>query len=63
MRRHKDANVWPALLQAGLRLGISPSEFWRLSLREWQALSGARASVFRRSDLSELIALFPDGDG
>lgn len=52
---------WAGLMQAALRLGVSPSEFWQLSLREWQLISGAKkASMFRRADLSRLICAFPD---
>ncbi|MAP96625.1 MAG: phage tail assembly chaperone [Ponticaulis sp.] len=54
---------WGAMLSAALRLGLTPPEFWRLSLREWQAISGRNkgASAFRKSDLTDLIARFPDG--
>lgn len=52
---------WGGLLGAALRLGISPREFWQLSLREWQALSAVKKSDFRKADLSQLIDRFPDG--
>lgn len=52
---------WGALLGAALRIGISPRDFWQLSLREWQALTGVKKSDFRKADLSALIAKFPDG--
>ena len=52
---------WGSLLGAALRLGISPREFWQLSLREWQALSAVKKSDFRKADLAGLIARFPDG--
>lgn len=52
---------WGELLQAALRLGLSPADFWALSLREWQLItSGKKASGFGRSDLSRLISAFPD---
>lgn len=55
------ATPWGGLLQAALRLGVSPYEFWQLSLREWQLISGTRkVSGFRSSDLSRLISAFPD---
>ena len=54
---------WGALLGAALRIGISPAEFWQLSLREWHALTGVKKSDFRKADLSALIAKFPDGAG
>ncbi len=56
---------WQAWLAFGVvRLGLSPSEFWALSLTEWLALvravSGAKATPITRSDLSALMAKFPD---
>ena len=52
---------WQARLQTGLRLGLMPDTFWRLSLREWQALTAPkRAGAFRRADLSALLSAFPD---
>ena len=29
---------WPIWLKAAVRMGLQPSEFWRLSLREWRML-------------------------
>ncbi|MCC5980355.1 MAG: phage tail assembly chaperone [Oceanicaulis sp.] len=56
---------WQARLVFGVvRLGLSPSEFWALSLPEWLALvravSGASAAPISRSDLTALMARFPD---
>jgi hypothetical protein len=52
---------WDRMILAALKLGIPPSEFWRLSLREWQTLTRSRSgSDFRASDLSQLIAAYPD---
>lgn len=56
---------WQAWLAFGvMRLGLSPSEFWALSLPEWLALvrsvSGAEATPISRADLTALMARFPD---
>lgn len=56
---------WQAWLVFGVvRLGLSPSEFWALSLTEWLALvwavSGPTATPISRSDLAALMAKFPD---
>lgn len=32
------AQHWPVWLKAAVRMGLQPSEFWRLSLREWRML-------------------------
>lgn len=50
-----------ALRLAVLRLGLTPESFWRLSLREWRALTEAPAApVLDRAALDALIARFPD---
>lgn len=55
------ATPWGVLLQAGVRLGLSPADFWQLSLREWQLITSTRKGIgFRRADLSRLIGAFPD---
>lgn len=52
---------WGRLLQAGLRLGLTPEAFWRLSLREWQLMSSTRQSApLGRKHLEDLMAAFPD---
>lgn len=52
---------WADLVQAALKLGLKPAEFWQLSLREWNAITREKKrSGFRRSDLSRLISAFPD---
>ena len=52
---------WPAMLRLAVTLTIAPEAFWRLSLKEWRALSevGGGDPLGRR-DLAALIALFPD---
>lgn len=56
---------WQAWFAFGVvRLGLSPSDFWALSLTEWLALvravSEPAASPISRSDLAALMAKFPD---
>lgn len=52
---------WGRLLQAGLRLGLTPEAFWKLSLREWRLITAKKSdSGFGKKDLSRLIAAFPD---
>lgn len=53
---------WRALIAVARELGVPPREFWRLSLREWRALSApsAQAGHLARSDFDFLSAQFPD---
>ena len=52
---------WGALLVFGARVGVQPSAFWRLSLREWRALTAtAQDETLTRGALDALAAQFPD---
>jgi uncharacterized phage protein (TIGR02216 family) len=52
---------WRALLAAAQRLGVTPAEFWRLSLREWRALAAPSAeAALTRAAFDALAARFPD---
>lgn len=57
-----EATPWRALLAAAIGLGVSPREFWRLSLREWRALSAPllSADALSRTALDSLSTRFPD---
>jgi uncharacterized phage protein (TIGR02216 family) len=57
-----EATPWRALIVAGFHLGVSPREFWRLSLKEWRALTtpAAAADALSRAAFNELAQLFPD---
>lgn len=56
-------SAWAAPLRLALSLGLPPDAFWRLSLKEWRALTEAPpAPVLGRADLSALIARYPDED-
>ena len=52
---------WAGALRAAIRLGIAPKDFWRLSLVEWTALTGAAAPVLGRAGLADLMTRYPDG--
>lgn len=50
-----------AWLRLAVRMGISPHDFWRLSLREWRALTApAGPAPLGRVELEALRARFPD---
>ncbi len=53
---------WPARLRlAALRFHIAPDAFWRLSVKEWAALTAAPApDALGRQDLTALMAAHPD---
>ncbi len=55
---------WRAWLQlAVLRFGLSPSEFWALTLAEWRALTAAMpppGDAMNRAELDRLLADYPD---
>jgi uncharacterized phage protein (TIGR02216 family) len=54
---------WSEPLRLAVWLGIPPEAFWRLSLREWRALTEAPPTpVLTRPGLSALIARYPDED-
>lgn len=54
--------IWAALIRRAAREFATPPEaFWRLSLREWRALSEpARAQPLSRADFNSLAAAHPD---
>lgn len=48
-------------LRLALRLGLTPAAFWRLSLKEWRALTAIGSeAVLDRTALEALRAKFPD---
>lgn len=51
---------WSQLIPAASQLGLTPSDFWALSVREWRALMGEGQGL-DRARLGELIKAFPDG--
>ncbi|MBR9826736.1 MAG: phage tail assembly chaperone [Alphaproteobacteria bacterium] len=58
MRSHH----WAAALRLAARLGLSPADFWRLSLIEWRALSELENAhtPLERQALTELTNTYPD---
>ena len=52
---------WPIRLRHAVRLGIAPEAFWRLSWREWAALTATPAlTALDRAGLDDLMRQFPD---
>jgi len=52
---------WRLWLRAATRLGVTPREFWRLSVVEWLAiLNAADRTALSRADLARLMGAFPD---
>lgn len=49
---------------AVLRFGLSPDDFWRLSVLEWRALCAGpeAANPPDRQTLTALMTRYPDGD-
>lgn len=57
-----DEAAWGRALRLALSLGLSPEQFWALSLREWLSLQGAGLTAPSRNQLRDLMARFPDGE-
>ena len=50
---------WPHLLQAANQIGLTPVQFWALSVFEWRSLMGdGQGLPYGRLD--ELCRAFPD---
>lgn len=54
------SEAWREALAAARRLGLSPRQFWALSLAEWRALLAQGAPAMRRETLAQLLERFPD---
>ncbi|WP_370265608.1 phage tail assembly chaperone [Hyphomonas sp.] len=54
--------AWAERLEAAVRLGLSPSDFWRLSVAEWRALMRAhgQATPLGRAEFEQLSRAWPD---
>lgn len=49
------------MLAVALRIGVTPAQFWRLSLKEWRALVAPRgADALSRAAFNALAQRFPD---
>ena len=56
--------VWAEMLQAGVRMGVAPEAFWRLSLREWRMLTmvDGPAGPLGRAAFEQMAGQWPDRD-
>lgn len=52
--------LWRDWLREALRMGVTPREFWGLSVREWRFALSASPQRFARDDLLGLMMRFPD---
>ena len=53
---------WGPMLRTAALLGMAPPAFWRLSLKEWRALTcGEAAPSLSRDAFEEMVARWPDG--
>jgi Phage tail assembly chaperone protein, TAC len=52
---------WRDLLHGASLCGLTPTQFWDLSVFEWRALSG-ETKALDATRLGELCREFPDGD-
>lgn len=56
-----ECTPWAAWLRAGFAFGFAPEQFWRLSIREWRALTAQHsAHACDRAAFEALAARFPD---
>ncbi len=52
---------WARVMQVGIGgLGLTPSEFWRSTLREISTASGTAHAPLHRPSLEQLMQQFPD---
>jgi uncharacterized phage protein (TIGR02216 family) len=52
---------FPDWVRLAMRMGMSPSEFWALSLKEWRVLTtGDFIQPLHRAALDTLRARYPD---
>ncbi len=57
----REPTPWRTLLNTAFHIGVSPRDFWALSLREWRALASPQSvDVLTRQAFDELALLFPD---
>lgn len=51
---------WPGLLRFALQMGIAPSAFWSLSVREWSAMVQRNTAGLALDGLNRLEREFED---
>lgn len=53
---------WADMFRAAVRVGVSPAEFWSLSLREWAWLvASEHIQPMHKEALRALLEAHPDG--
>ena len=55
-----EGTPWGAWLKTAFAFGLNPADFWRLSLKEWRALTAPAPAPFNRAAFESLAAQFPD---
>lgn len=55
-----DRTPWPRLLAIALSVGVAPESFWRLSVKEWRALTVSADEGLTRQAFTTLAQRFPD---
>ena len=60
----EEATPWAEMLREGVRLGVMPEAFWRLSVAEWRMLTErSRAGALGRNGFERLARDWPDEGG
>lgn len=52
--------AWAEMLRAAALMGIAPAQFWKLSLREWRALTAPSGPALARKEFDLMMKTRPD---
>jgi len=52
--------AWNEMLRAAALMGIVPAQFWKLSLREWRALTTPSGPALPRKEFDLMMKTRPD---
>lgn len=52
--------AWNEMLRAAALVGIPPAQFWKLSLREWRALTTPSGPPLPRTQFDLMMKTSPD---
>lgn len=52
--------AWNEMLRAAALIGIAPAQFWKLSLREWRALTVHAGPALPREKFDLMMKTSPD---
>ena len=52
--------AWNEMLRAAALMGIVPAQFWKLSLREWRALTTPSGPALPRTQFDLMMKRRPD---